>query len=798
MRNIFLLSLLALFFVSSCNRQEDSLPVVTNTPPGGGSPNTPYTLGPTPVTPLPALSGYLPLGVGGGGAMSGFAMSPYNDLWFVGTDMGTLFRSVDLGKKWTAVNHYQAGFHSDLANAVSPGFASDGQTIFHASEGLNPTKSSDFGVTFAPISIPLLSGERIRYWHSDSSIANHIFAGTTKGFLYSHNLGVTWSRSSGISEEALGSFLDQTTKIHYVGTANGIWSSNDGGKNFTKYFTPAQIKLRKFTGGRDEAGMTLAFVDNDGATACQWANNYLASEGSSAVSSTIANCGFVWISSSNGSFVRSTQVVGDHLKMAENDSDTLYATGGRTWMRQYGTKIYVTHNKGQSWSLKLNQIDWDTSPFKPWPSQLLEWSAIALDVGWWDSGYESFDVHRRNSSRAGGTGYFFLHATMDGGETWQAPFTEFADAGTPAPGRKWKTRGVEVVSVYRMKFHPLNSNLVYAASADIGGMVSEDSGTSWRVARAQYNSNYDYAFDLNDDNVVYAASGNMHDWPNAWYANATTNNGGIYRSNNRGRTWTRLTPDDAAFNRQFLSVGFDSIHGYIYGGTQEVGVLFSNDNGVTWKGLNNGFPAGNKIIPQIEVDPYTGNVYALLTGDAPNFTNQSKTGIYFLDVSNGNTTWQLLRGTVNYPPDADPGYKLWYYPTAFAIDFHAPNGTSNLWLADYENKGNWLMTGIWKSTDRGATWNRMKQLTHATDVKIDPRDPNRIYASGYHQLDGRWGDGGQYHSNDGGLTWEKNLLPGLQHNARSVVIDPRDSTQLIYSYFGGGMLRGMNPSYGSL
>lgn len=39
-------------------------------------------------------------GVGGGGAMSSLSISPWNDLWFVGTDMGTLFRSTTSGSLW--------------------------------------------------------------------------------------------------------------------------------------------------------------------------------------------------------------------------------------------------------------------------------------------------------------------------------------------------------------------------------------------------------------------------------------------------------------------------------------------------------------------------------------------------------------------------------------------------------------------------------------------------------------------------------------------------------------------------
>src|SRR5690606_7945939 len=99
------------------------------------------------------------------------------------------------------------------------------------------------------------------------------------------------------------------------------------------------------------------------------------------------------------------------------------------------------------------------------------YSAVALDVGWWDDGYESFEVHKRNSSIAAGAGYFFLHSTLNYGENWQAPFTQFADSATPEPHSNWKSRGIEVISVYKSKFHPTNPSLLYSATADIGGMI---------------------------------------------------------------------------------------------------------------------------------------------------------------------------------------------------------------------------------------------------------------------------------------------------------------------------------------
>jgi uncharacterized lipoprotein YbaY len=746
------------------------------------------TTNPTPVAE------YVPLGVGGGGAMTGIAISPYNNLWFVGTDMGTLFRSTDLGKTWNPVNHFQATFNSDLERALSPGFSADGVTVFHADAGVTPKRSLDSGETFAAINMGLSGDEVIKYWLSDTSNANIMFAGTTKGLLKTSNKGTSWTRISGITEKAIATFIDQnsSTKRIYHATATKILISDNGGTSFTNFYIPSGMQIRHFAGGSDANGLTLSFGDNNGSQACAWVYPYANEWGQGAIDNTVANCGYVWVNKNNGGFVRNNQTYGDHIKMAENNSSTIYTAGGRAWIKQYGTKVHVSKDAGATWTLKLNQVNWDTNPFSYWPQAKIEYSAVALDIGWWDSGYESFAINQKNADVIAGSGFFFMHASMNGGENWLASFTEYKDTGTRAKDKAWKSRGLEVTSVYRMRFHPNNSNLLYAATADIGGSVSEDHGQTFRIAQAAYNSNYDYAFDVNDDMIAYTASGSLHDYPNEWRAGAYAGNGGIYKTLDRGRTWRRLTPDNTTYNRQFLSVGFDSTNRILYGGTQEIGIVRSTDDGATWALYNQGLPAGTKIIPQIEVDPRSGNVYALLTGDYPNFTNQAQTGIYFLDVQNNATSWRLLRGTVNYPTDADAGYKVWYYPTSFAINFSA-SGHTEMWLTDYENNRNWLMSGIWKTTNGGATWNRVKQMTHATSVIIDQRDPRKVYASGYYALAGDWGNGGQMHTKDGGATWGKNMKLPYQRNARSAMPDPSDPSKMFYSFFGAGMLLGPTP-----
>ncbi|MBI3544076.1 MAG: hypothetical protein HY075_12465, partial [Deltaproteobacteria bacterium] len=273
------------------------------------------------------------------------------------------------------------------------------------------------------------------------------------------------------------------------------------------------------------------------------------------------------------------------------------------------------------------------------------------------------------------------------GATWKAPFTKYADEGERAKGKKWQSVGLEMTSVLKLKFHPKEPKLGYASASDMAGFVTEDGGLTWRIAKVQWNTNYDYAFDPADTELVYAASGHNHDYPlNGWNQVVKTS-GGIYKSVNRGHKWTRLTPDTVEWNRQFLSVAYDPINAILYGGSQGGGIGRSLDGGKTWEWINDGLPAATgRIIPQIEIDPANGNVYVLLTGDAPAYSNREGTGIYLSTAGRGPVQWMLMRGSVEKPEEVGSQYKLWWYPTAFAVDFTRPR-RDVMWLVDMEVKG---------------------------------------------------------------------------------------------------------------
>lgn len=84
-----------------------------------------------------------------------------------------------------------------------------------------------------------------------------------------------------------------------------------------------------------------------------------------------------------------------------------------------------------------------------WPPSKLEYSAVGLDVGYWDGGYYSMAVHPQDANIFGGSENFFLHITRDGGATWQSPFTRFRDCGARTKGKRWSSTGARRVCIAR-------------------------------------------------------------------------------------------------------------------------------------------------------------------------------------------------------------------------------------------------------------------------------------------------------------------------------------------------------------
>ncbi|HIF24471.1 MAG TPA: hypothetical protein EYQ27_21850 [Gemmatimonadetes bacterium] len=89
-------------------------------------------------------------------------------------------------------------------------------------------------------------------------------------------------------------------------------------------------------------------------------------------------------------------------------------------------------------------------------------------------------------------------------------------------------------------------------------------------------------------------------------------------------------------------------------------------------------------------------------------------------------------------------------------------------------------TGVFKSTDGGATWKNMglENTAHIGKVVIDPSDADIVYVAAMGSMNGKAGERGIYKTTDGGETWRRVLFAGDEVSLVDLVLDPTDNTRL--------------------
>ena len=192
-----------------------------------------------------------------------------------------------------------------------------------------------------------------------------------------------------------------------------------------------------------------------------------------------------------------------------------------------------------------------------------------------------------------------------------------------------------------------------------------------------------------------------------------------------------------------------------YIGQVDGGVWKSTDYGRTWQPIFD--HEDTQSIGAIAVAPSNDKIIYVASGEGLHRPDLSVgDGIYRSDDAGKSWTHLGLRQGEQIPAIAvDPGNP----DVIFAAVLGHPYGPS-------------AERGIFKSSDGGKSWKKVlykDERTGGSDVVIDPKNPNIVYASLWEETLGPWEDGNEYSgtggglfkSTDGGETWHplKNGLP---------------------------------------
>ncbi len=147
--------------------------------------------------------------------------------------------------------------------------------------------------------------------------------------------------------------------------------------------------------------------------------------------------------------------------------------------------------------------------------------------------------------------------------------------------------------------------------------------------------------------------------------------------------------------------------------------------------------------------------------------------VWYVGVGSGNiwktvnagTTWETIF-------DNEGSYSI----GAITLD---PSDPNTVWVGTGENVSGRHVgygDGVYRSRDAGKTWENLglKNSEHIGMIRVHPEDPNTVYVAAQGPLWSGGGDRGLFKTTDGGDNWENILSGGEYTGVSEVHMDPRD------------------------
>ena len=186
------------------------------------------------------------------------------------------------------------------------------------------------------------------------------------------------------------------------------------------------------------------------------------------------------------------------------------------------------------------------------------------------------------------------------------------------------------------------------------------------------------------------------------------------------------------------------------------GIWKTTNNGTTWSPVFD--DAGFTNVSEVVVAPSNANIVWAGTGERNSLRSQGwGDGVY--KSTDAGRTWKNMGLTGNTQIG-----RIAIHPKNPEIVYVA--GMGDLWGASSGR-------GVYKTTDGGTTWQKVlfaNDTVAFVDLKMDPANPEVLYAAGWHRLrrgggtmEGAGAGSGIWKTVDGGRTWRELTDPALRN-----------------------------------
>jgi photosystem II stability/assembly factor-like uncharacterized protein len=350
-----------------------------------------------------------------------------------------------------------------------------------------------------------------------------------------------------------------------------------------------------------------------------------------------------------------------------------------------------------------------------------------------------------------------------------------------APGiaaARWSFEGPTNIGgrILDLAIDPAQVDVVYAASASGGVFKSTDAGRTWQSSWPEDLPQAIGAVAMTPSGVLYAGTGEAG--PGG--GGITYGGDGVYRSDDRGRTWrniglkgtsriSRIVLDPSDEQRIFVAAT-----GPLFEAGGERGLYRTDDGGATWKLVLEGDNPTTGAT-DIAIDPRDPKrVYAAMWDHIrePDRRAYEGVGSGLYRSDDGGDTWRRIGGGLFGPNPA-----LGRIGIALA-----PSNPDHLYAIATGPVG--AAAGFFSSTDAGATFvpTQSPELLLASytygwwfgRVWVDPADEDKVYVAGVQLV----------RSEDGGMTFA-DASQGSHADHHAMVWDARQAGRLYLGNDGG-------------